>query len=503
MSILREDLIPEIRQAMVNDYQLKASSDNKHLQGGLCPDCGKKELWAYYDKPLALMCSRLSKCGFNVTAKDLYPDIFEEFSKRYQPTPAKPNATADAYLQYHRCFKLERLKGWYTQGKYWHPAADKGSETVRFNLVSDGSVYWERIIDKVLIADPETGEKKPRKANFKGGFKGIWWQPPGMSIAPGDRVYLVEGVFDAIALYLNGMKAVALMTCGNYPSVSLGRLEHKLRRKVEWVVALDNDRAGQTFNQKHVKRLRKEDLEASCAMPSNDSSKVDWNDLHQEGKLLEYHFKNYHYWGELLVAESREIKAFTMFNHKKMSMYVFSYKCRMFAVNVDLNAYEKSKTALEDEGKTKEEIPEKAFFTAATIKQIANFDMEFLYIQQPSTGESAQHFIRFDYPNGGESQKLPFRGSVFSSASDFKKGVMNDGNGAHFTGSTKQLDQLYQSWFFKKPRIVRTLDFVGYDKQSGAYIFNKFAVHNGNEIALNEEDFFLCKRDGHQNPHCH
>jgi hypothetical protein len=493
---LREDLIPEIRSALVNDYAFKVSSDHKHLQFGKCPDCGKKELWGYYEKPLAIQCSRLNNCNFKATTKELYPDIFQEFSKRYPPKQDNPHATADAYLQHQRGFDLSVISNWYSQNKYYHPHGDRGSETVRFNLVADGSVFWERIIDTVHITDPDTGEKKPRKANFKkgkkgeDGHKGLWWQPPGMLLEEKDTIYWCEGIFDAIALYLNGYKAVALMTCGKFPDRSLAALNPSLKNSIKWVLALDNDKAGRQFNKKHVERLRGMDLRADCAMPANDSRKVDWNDHHLDGKLTAADMKRYHYYGALLVAENRDQKARLIFQQTKLSLYVFSFRQKMHAVTVDMSAYSKESHGLNEQDKNSREILEGAFSAASKITQIANFDMEFLYIQQPVTGENNQNFIRIDYPNGSDSQKLPFPGSVFSSASDFKKGIMNSGTGAQFTGTSKQLDLLYQSWFYKKPRIVRALDFIGYDTTSGAYVFNQFAVHQGSVVALNDEDFF-------------
>ncbi len=494
--IMREDLIPEIREALISDFNFKVSGDQKYLQQGLCPSCSKKELWAYYEKPLAIQCSRLNNCGYKATAKELYPDVFTEFSKRYQPTKTNPNATADAYIQYQRGFDLNIVRHWYSQGKYYHPNGDRGSETVRFNLVPDGTVFWERIIDTVMITDPDTGEKSPRKANFKKDFKGLWWQPPGMTIESEDTVYMVEGIFDAIALFLNGYKAVALMTCGNFPSRSLDEIEEAVRIRVRWVMALDNDKAGRKFNLKHVKRLRDKKLKTGCIMPASDSRKVDWNDHHIDGRLTDADLKRYRYYGNLLIVENKEDKAFLIFRHKKQSQFVFSFKERLYACKLDMDEYNKESFGLNEQDKDSFDIIKGAFTAANKTQRISNFDLEFLYIQQPATGETNQNFLRIDYPNGSDSQKLPFPGSAFASSSEFKKSIMNAGTGAQFTGTSKQLDMLYQSWFYKKPRIVRTLDYIGYDKESGAYVFNNFAVHAGNVINLNDEEFFSIKGKG-------
>ena len=75
----------------------------KWLREGTCPGCGKKELYTHADSPWLLKCGRLNNCGFEAHVKELYPDLFDNWSSRYPVVPAKnPNATADAYMQHAR-----------------------------------------------------------------------------------------------------------------------------------------------------------------------------------------------------------------------------------------------------------------------------------------------------------------------------------------------------------------------------------------------------------------
>jgi len=70
-----------------------------HLRRGVCPDCGKKELWAKYaDKPGVVYCSRETKCGYTATAKELFNDLFDakRVVRENPPTQQNPNAPADA-----------------------------------------------------------------------------------------------------------------------------------------------------------------------------------------------------------------------------------------------------------------------------------------------------------------------------------------------------------------------------------------------------------------------
>ena len=90
------------------------------LREGVCPACGKKELYAYADSPWVLKCGRLNKCNYSVHVRDLYPDLFENPCHVYPDVPENsPNATADAYMSHERGFDLKndlRLQGFLNPG---------------------------------------------------------------------------------------------------------------------------------------------------------------------------------------------------------------------------------------------------------------------------------------------------------------------------------------------------------------------------------------------------
>ena len=56
-------------------------------------------------------------CGYTESTRNLLPDLFSEFAKKYPPTEENPRATADAYLGLDRGFDLGRIRGWYEQAK--------------------------------------------------------------------------------------------------------------------------------------------------------------------------------------------------------------------------------------------------------------------------------------------------------------------------------------------------------------------------------------------------
>lgn len=137
------------------------------LREGQCPDCSKKELFTHARTPRVVKCGRINKCGFESHVKELFEDLYKDWSKTYVRTATNPNAAADAYLKEGRGLNIDKVKGSYTQDTYFKNELKIGSATVRFTLPNDG--WWERLIDQA--------ERFPRKANIKYGYnvKGQWW----------------------------------------------------------------------------------------------------------------------------------------------------------------------------------------------------------------------------------------------------------------------------------------------------------------------------------------
>lgn len=201
----------DVIQALENDRELAFKDiGDKYLQKGTCPGCGKEKLFISRDKPYQLKCNRDNECQFEQKTRERYSYLFENLSERFPKTEVNPNATADAYLQRNRGFDISKLKGWYEQARR---KVKDGSyaDTVRFPLC-DG--YWERLIDSTAVAANDGA-----KASIKFGmsYKNSGWTPPGQTIEKSDRVYIVEGIFHAIALHLAGYKVIAAISCVNFP----------------------------------------------------------------------------------------------------------------------------------------------------------------------------------------------------------------------------------------------------------------------------------------------
>jgi len=483
------DLNPQIVERLIHEFQFKQRGE--HLREGVCPSCGKKTLWTWTEKPGMVQCNRTNNCNWQMTSKELFPDLFENLNKKYPATEASPNQTADVYLSLIRGFNPDKIKDWYEQGKYWHPKGDKGTATVRFYLDEAKTIMWERLIDDVTIT-LDDGEKEVRNKNFKGRFLGLWWQPPGFTIKEEDTVYWCEGILDAIALNLSGVKAVAIMAAGTFPSESI---KPHLGKKVKWVIAIDNDATGRRCLKKHAKKLREMNEYVHAAMSSETEDKEDWNDLHKAGKLTEADMKEYRHLGHLELAQSHYEKAKAIWEHnQKKLFFIFTFSHSTYSFSIDPTEYEKAVVLEHSIDPLKAE--KIAFNHASKIKEIASFKMVFLYFQQPDNGEEGQYFFRLNFSNKAAEVQLPFPGKTFGGAGDFKKAVMQKTPSALFTGSTKDLDYMYRDWMGHIPKIVKTLDYVGYDSTTGAYVYLDYAVESGKLLNLNKESFFQLKKSG-------
>ncbi|SDX46965.1 Toprim-like [Variovorax sp. YR634] len=156
--------------------------------------------------------------------------------------------------------------------------------------------------------------------------------PARPSSPPPEELWLVEGIFDAIALAHHGIAAVALLSCNNYPEKALAELkaivdgQNGAVETPRLVWAFDADKAGQDFTLKYVKRAREAGWICSAAqIPQRGKAKIDWNDLHQRGRLEEKHLDDYRYYGALLLAATPQDKALLIYNRTSKTSFDFDH----------------------------------------------------------------------------------------------------------------------------------------------------------------------------------
>jgi Toprim-like len=491
-----DNLIPDIQSRLMgHEFGMKVSHDGEYLRGGECPECKQKELWTKLSQPFHLFCGRLSKCGVELSVKDLMPELFEKFNEKYEATPEEPNKTADAYLSLKRGFDLEKIQGWYEQTNWWRPYANKGTAAVRFYLDKEKGIYFERFVEDVTVTDKATGRKKPKNKDFSEGTrKGLWWQPPTLTIEDNSKIIWTEGILDAIALVMNGYNAISILSASSFPDVSI---QPYLGKGIEWVLGLDTDKAGIDYALKHAKKLRDLGEKVTILATREDGSKCDWNDLHLDKKLSEADMTRYEILGGITFAEDKKDKAFYTFllNNEKRSHFCIDFKNSTYSVTIDLQNYAEDSFVMVGSEDQRDSAKRRAFNDHAKLKRIAEFKLNYSYHQKPENGDEGRYVFRVDFANHAPSQELILPSSAFSSATKFRECALKVA-GAMFEGETHDVIYLYKQWMRHWKKTVVTLDYVGYDLKNRAYIFNDLAIKNGKIIKLNEEGYFYLQGIG-------
>ncbi len=491
---MKEDLRADVLREL-GEFSFKPASGG-WLRKGECPQCRKKELYVKEEHPWVVRCGRLNNCGYEAHVKDLYPFLFEDWSKRAEPLKAtNPNAAADLYLAHARGFDLTFIKGWYQQESHYDRLADNGlgagSATVRFAV---GTGYWERLIDR-----PARFGKK--KAVFKTGmsYQGTWWCPPNFAPEEAGELWLVEGIFDAIALAHHGINAVALLSCNNYPEQALDALRKACAAAghpdVRLVWALDSDKAGRSFTLKWVDQARQAGWECAAAqIEQPQRGKVDWNDLHLRDRLAVKDIAEFRHLGALLIAETAAEKALLIYRHSEGQKTEFdvAFRKRLYWFKLDLEAFDRACRTIEDgnDGKlSNEEIREEALKKSHSIRPIANCLPTPLYFQRNATTDESWYYFRVEFPHDAPAVKNTFTSAHLSAAAEFKKRLLHLAPGAVFTGTSQMLERMMERQLYNI-RCVETVDFIGYSREHGAFVLGDTAVKGGRIYDLNAEDYF-------------
>lgn len=492
---LRADILTRLR----TDFDGKESGDGKYMRRVRCPSCGKKEAFIALDAPWMLACGRQARCGEQHHVKELFPELFnswtERVAKRDRKPGEKPTGTevADAYMAYGRGFDLNKIRGWYTQETYWDYDRNISSATVRFPI--NGRDFWERLIDK-----PERFGKMKAHFNRGAAFRGDAWVPPALDLSKLSELWVVEGIFDAIALYHAGIPAVAAFSCNNYPEKLLARIAAACEEagtktpKIIW--ALDGDKAGTTYMRKFANMARAEGWKVGAATIAQEGkAKRDWNDAWQRGELVtedgEVNTREYLYQGDLVIARSAGEKATLIFNHTGRREFPFGFGNRLFWFKLKMDEYQQAINELEEssEALTDREIRDKALEQCNAVSEIANCYPTFLYYLANKVTDESWYYTRVDFPHDGKSVKNTFSGGQLASASEFKKRLLGIAPGAVWTGSSQQLDRLLKQQI-SGIKTVETIDFIGYSKEHETWVFPELAVHAGQVFELNNEDYY-------------
>lgn len=547
------EIVSALLESRLYDLELKGS----YLRGR-CPSCGQKSLFVGTSHPYVLRCTRLNKCAFEQTVREALPDYFGNFAKRYPPTAENREATADAYLALDRGFDLGKIRGWYEQGSYPIHNTDQYIPTVRFYLDATRTRWWERLIGRK--------GNNGNKASFGGKrkddgslYRGDAWTPPGMTIEKLDRVFLVEGIFHAIALFHAGFKAVACFSCNTFPD---DFIKAHAAKSVKWTVAMDADAAGSRWAKRHHQRLKQMGELASVCLPPRGQ---DWDDLWRAERLTPALISKGLYNGRLMVAESVEEKAFHYYVHNRSNKFLLDFKNALYwielgeefrtdvyaAVNAQAEKDAENRAAEAKAQRAKEAARQKAeqkkgavsaaqkaasadaptpgqadqppqaqqpqvkdtpddpegqilmtpegrqmFNRHCGVDQISNVLPRCLYITKDPIMDEIRYQFQIAYANGTPDEIIPLEGSAINSPVDFNKALLNRSLGGTFDGNAGHFKILRKGWLNRRLVTVSALPFVGYDPATKAYIFKDNAWHCGRRLAANDQGYFEINRQG-------
>lgn len=501
---MQEDIRQQVLQRIERDYGLKHRPSTEYMRGGKCPACGQKELYTSFQNPWVLRCGRQAKCGHEVSVKDVYDDLFDDWSKRHERTETAPHAAADAYLRYSRGFDLTALRGLYTQESYFDRKSREGTATVRFPLTKGG--YWERLIDRAHRFGKQ-------KARFMPGqsYAGAWWiAPAAAEMLPTAReVWITEGIFDAIALLQHGIAAASGMSSNGYPEESLRALRDQRGGTLPVLVwAYDNEPTARDYVRKHARRAESLGFKSRAALiPQKPGKKTDWNDLHLRASTIndadarqaqwDADITEARYHGDVLLAKSAIEKGLLMYAHTQRREFHLEHRSRLFwfsfdSVKFDKLCQERAKRKEDPDEELDADEAEKIRRACCSVEEIANCYPEALYFQSHEVTDESWYFFRVSFPHDAPPVKGTFTGAQVASASEFKKRLISMAQGAVFTGTGHQLDCIIRDVLYDITK-VQTIDFVGYSEDHKSYILGDVAVRDGELSIANAEDYFEFK----------
>lgn len=524
-----ELLYNSLKTRVFEDLQFKPSGENAIK--GLCPSCGRKSLYTKYGNYWVFFCERLNECAAKIKLTEIYPNDFAELKrperivKKNVATTENPRATAIAYLEQARGLKVENFINDFEQGNYFRKSSSFSTPTVKFWIDKKNGIFWERLIIPETIAD-EKGKNRVKKANFayKKNWAGLWWKKESQQLKTNSRVFIVEGVFDALALNQKGYNAVACLSVV-IPYISI---KEYLNKNIIWVIAFDNDTAGRDIKLKfkqffenlnahffyknnslsndEIKDLEEKGFNENFELIAPikfeishiDDYKKDWNDYLLSGELninlIDKSIQN----GEIEFADDAHKKAFLLFaanQHKKQELFNFDFNFKTYRVKIDLAKLSEILSHLERKSERDQmEDLEKSFFQFADVKMIANFTTKCLYFEYEQETKTERYFMRF-FAKQNKMQKRPeifdieVTGEQLTVNSSFKI-LCKKMRFLNWTGTSQDLDFLYSQITYNLILTVQVQRFLGYNPEYGAYIFNDIAILQNKIYQKNKDGFF-------------
>lgn len=486
------------------NLQFRDTSNPNHIREGICPECQKRSLWLYSDNPWVMFCERMNNCGVVINTREYYKDICADFAKKFPSTIDDPKASARAFLQY-RGFDTEKMENWYSQGQI-RLKDGTTSDCLRFFV--DGKCYWSR-----LLYHDDIRRNNGKKAKIVGKYHGKGWQPPQQKIIScGDQVWITEGILKSCALHFIGKKTITGLSANNLP---IKLIEPHKNKDVTWVIALDNDEAGQYYSNKYKHQLRQQGYKVIVALPESGK---DWDDIfrsrykNSDGqwveRLTDQYLEKSLWRGAANTAFSADEKAFWLYIETPQMLTIFNHKGRIYRSIADNKTKESanqvvtlSSAELKKLYTTAEKIdgPLKEFKNHFNTTAISNFVIDLIHIENHCHNEAFEYCFKVKYEDGDKTKtsNITLNAYELENRSTFRRALIEKLH-CHFDGSQKELELIESDWMKSastknKVDVVRS---IGYNKTIDAYIFPEFGYKKGEMVDKNN-DGYLSFSDQH------
>lgn len=513
-------LIPEIVRRLETDPALSFKKVNSgKLSQGKCPECGKQEAYVFTDKPFLIHCPRNNNCGEKTHIKSLenYKEFFINYSEKYPATETDPNLTARMYMNYGRGFDGAITKGLYRQGLTPIYKGDKTNRKlvkhapcVEFPLWDNYT--WQRIIDEKDV-QLNGGIKNCFTTGLK--FAGNGWMPAGQTISQGDYVFITEGILKSVALmHCNvsfPIKTIAALSSSNLPSKII---EAHKGKGVIWVLAFDNDQAGINASNKFKKIIYNMGEKLLVALPPVG---YDWDDILKEQneserqsdsekaswfkKLDEQQLKDSFYRGALATAKDHKEKLFWLYA-KKPAYGVIRYDFQQSIWRAKKNEEKAKENSLaefplnECWANAFEDLSDmqNAVINSFNFERISNCYPRFLYLERDAITREQLYFFKVGFTSGNQEALIGLEGTALQTPGAFSTALLNLSSGGMFDGNPQDLKHFREKWFSKRIHEVRSLPFVGYDKETKMWVYPFGGYYKNRFIKVNGEGYMMADK---------
>lgn len=473
-----DQIIEAIRSDFELDYKTGKES-KRHISGLKCPGCKRNTLFIGLDKPHRLACSHIgSSCGYTEATMKRYKHLWENLEDKFPTTHEDPNATAKAYMSM-RGFDLIKTERWFEQGQV---RLDDGTygPTVRFKLW-DG-FWWDRLINLRDIQKFTKQRGKPIKADFKVGieYRGKHWMPEGMTINDGDHVYIVEGIFHAIAFYLAGYKAVAAFSTSSVPRELINA---NLNRNITWSLAYDAGMAGESANLKYLKEIN--DLKEASRICLPHSADADWDDLYREGKLTDEYLEDCKWRGRILAGDTVKKKAFALYCWKPYTHTVMNAFKQTYGIEVSTDGI--TKMLLEE---TMDFYKHGDIFDLnVEVNQILNCELVYHHAEVDKFTQERKYVFTAYTKTLPKGENLELSAANLSKRENLSLALLNKMTWLEFTGSQGDFTWLKRRWSRSSDLTVETIPFIGFDETNRAYVFPNVGYQEGKCYPVNSHGY--------------